>query len=1015
MIVQNLQFFDKFGENLNLEFDNELSAWVGTIYFEPISASVFENENIFILEKVGANYKFPTLSSGESFTFSWETAENSSQFFIYEVIQDLEVNENFINKVDTKTISHSDFNTGSNSPLDYKFPMQVNIAFNPDDEKRYERTLLIKHDSTLIARIGFYGEGEVEEDRFRIWLENFGIKFLREDANILKDYDIKEANPNLESLNQIRKELLVNREEIYPYVGTYKGLVNFVNILGYKDVLRVKEYWQNVNTNSSYFNKLNLVDITDYLDDGKIDTLDLVDAGKSLKSGRQFKKTEFLALVYEFIQETGEFDDDGVPLTQETTEFTVNEIFYKLDKLSRKLKNEFLPINVKIKDIIGEFLYFQKITINYWTDSTIIFDYQLNEAVKVLSYPDLKRSNLLVRDLSPLYRKRQESGIDFGVVRLNGSSQDPYENGQRWTKDQIPGIVDYIESFYDEIRDQRFPDLNARLSWEYGDDPQKPIGAPIVLSLDLAKLTVFDLKGVKLEDLDAIAPGLDPYWTFENIDYRNYYEINWKITKASPNPYNFEYRGRLVDINTLPHFLPSPGEYRMTAELYDFCGNISVFSKLITVTERLKPEIIGLTRLEDKFDYRIGNLANIQLQDFGANPLYFPRVNLLDFEGISTQVNIYKNLMEWAAFYKNRYGMGQNLYDVEIYDEDTDTYVPYSDPAQTHPRKRDWGLGEGDTPIKFKDLRDMQLKSLYWMRLSDLVYLDDFSAGFYVSKPAPGKIIRMSLFSDYVIPQYQNLTQLAQILNDSDHPGIRLFNYSVIGQAIHARAEYLSKEMYHILFSPGEGSPNLSPTPSPSPGLANAGLDEYTFFLPKKVHSKRAVDFLKSVSPVFDEETLFLLAKTSDLLNGSVQDPQFWVEEKYWKFENDKQRGHLPTAIDQNAFNFTSVKIFKDSFAIPENGIVFFVINNIDAKNDFIWTLRDEPNNETIITVRSVPFFVWKFKDIGTYTLSVDVIDSNKTIYQNSVKNLVRVLDKTDYVSHTETRLNQRKNKLMNN
>jgi hypothetical protein len=43
MIVQNLQFFDKFGENLNLEFDNELSAWVGTIYFEPISASVFEN------------------------------------------------------------------------------------------------------------------------------------------------------------------------------------------------------------------------------------------------------------------------------------------------------------------------------------------------------------------------------------------------------------------------------------------------------------------------------------------------------------------------------------------------------------------------------------------------------------------------------------------------------------------------------------------------------------------------------------------------------------------------------------------------------------------------------------------------------------------------------------------------------------------------------------------------------------------------------------------------------------
>lgn len=1010
MTVQNLQFFDKFGNNLNLEFDNELSAWVGTIYFNPISISVFENENLFILEKVGANYKFPTLGDDEYFKFSWEKNENNSQFFIYDVVQDLDLKENFITKVEEKTISHSDFNTGSTSPLDYKFPMQVNIAFNPDDEKRYERTLLIHYNTTLIAKIGFYGEGEDEEERFKVWLNNFGIKFLREDANILKDYNIKEAYPNLESLNQIRKELLVNRDEIYPYLGTYKGLINFVNILGYKDVLKVKEYWVNVNANSSYFNKLNLVDITDYLDDGKIDTLDLVDSNSSMRNSAQFKKTEFLALSYEFIKETGEFDDDGIPLTQETTDFTVNEIFYKLDRLSKKLKSEFLPINVKIKDVIGEFLYFQKVTINYWTDSTIIYDYSLNEALKVLSYPNEKNTSIIVRSLDPLFRKKEASGIDFGVVRLNESSQDPYENGQRWTKSQIPGIVEYIEKFYDEIKNQRFPDINSRLTWEYGDDPEKAIGAPVVVSVDIDKLTVMDLRGVKLEDLDEIAAGLDPYWTFENIDYRNFYEINWKFTKGAPNPYNFEYRGKVVDLNVLPHFLPAPGEYRVTAELYDFCGNVSVFSKLITVYDNITPEIIGFTRLEDKFNYNIGNLSNVTLQDFGSNPLYFPRVNVLDFEEISSKVNIYKNLLEWAAFYKNRYGMGQNLYDVEIYDEDTATYVPYTDPNQTSPRKRDWGLGEGDIPIKFKDVRDMQLKSLYWMRLSDLVYLDDFNAGFYISKPAPGKIIRMSKFSDYTIPNYSNLTELAQILNDSNHPGIRLFSYDVVKNTIHARADYLSKEMYHILFSPGSGSPALSP----SPGLVNAGVDEYTFFLPKKVHSKRAIDFLKSVSPVFDEETLFLLAKTSDLLNGNVQDPQFWVDEKYWRFENDLQTGHLPTVIDQNAFNLTSIKIFRDSFALPENGIAFFVINNLDGKTDFIWTLKDEPNDKVVVKVRSVPFFVWKFKDIGTYTLSVEVIDSNKTIYQKSVKNMIRVLDKEDYTSYTETRLNQRKHKLIN-
>ena len=277
MNVQNLQFFDKLGNNLNLEFDSDLSAWVGTIYFTQVSISVFDNQNLFLLEKVGNNYKFPTIAANSFFKFSWEEDINKTELFLYDVVEDITLNENFISTIQYKTISHSDFNTNSNLPLDYRFPMQVNVAFNPSNEQVYERTLLIHYNSTLIAKIGFYGEGEDEEERFNVWLQNFGIKFLREDANILKDYDIKEANPNLESLNQIRKELLVNREEIYPYIGTYKGLINFVNILGYKDVLKVKEYWQNVNTNSSYFNTLNLVDITDYLDDGKIDTLDLVD------------------------------------------------------------------------------------------------------------------------------------------------------------------------------------------------------------------------------------------------------------------------------------------------------------------------------------------------------------------------------------------------------------------------------------------------------------------------------------------------------------------------------------------------------------------------------------------------------------------------------------------------------------------------------------------------------------------------------------------------------------------
>lgn len=1021
MVIQNLNFFDKFGQNLNLQLNAVTNVWEGRLFFEQLSIYLYDNENLFILEKVGNAYKFPTLLPNQSLVFEWNQNKNANEFFIYDVEQDLELDERFIKRVESKTISYAELDTTNGSgPLDIKLPLQLNIAFTPSDEIAFERTLSVYlktgSTKTKIIELVLYGEGIEEDQRFYDWATNFGIKFLREDANILKDYDIKEAIPDYESLNQARKELLVSKEHIYPYIGTYKGLVNFINILGYKDILQVKEYWQNINQKSSYFNKLIMVDLSDYLDDGVIDTFDLVDRNRGIKEGRQFKKTEFLALVYQFTRATDNFDDDGIPLTEETTQFGVNEIFYKLNLLNDKLKNEFLPINVKIRDIIGEFIYFQKITLSYWRDDTQIFDYDLNDPVEINLYPG-EGVELTLRSLDPLYRKKYDTGLDLGVARINSSSKNPFEVGQKYsTRAENLAVIETITNFYNEIRDQRFPDLRKRLTWEFGDDPQKIIGTPVIFTANTGKFTVGDLKGVKIEDLDQLDPNLDPYWTLENIDFKNYYEINWKITKDAPNPYNFEHRGKIVDLYQIAHFLPYAGSYRVTIELIDFYGNTSVFSRFVEVQDDKKPEIIAFSRLEDKFDYRVGNLSNVQLQDFGASPLYYPKVNVLDNEEAAVKIDIYKNLIEWSSFFKNRYGMGQNLYDVELWDERTNKYLPYFDPLQAHPRKRDWGLGEDDVPIKIKDFRDLTIGSLYWMRLTDLVYLDDFNAGFYIRDPKPGDTISISLFSDYILPNFDSLEELISILNESDHPGIRLFNYEIIQgkksdfqYIIHAQAEYLSKEMYHILPNPGEFSPSFSP--SPSGGAAKS--DEYTFFLPKKVFSNDLIKYLQSISPVFDVETLFLLAKTSDVLSGSVQDPIFWKDSKYWKFINDDQIGYLPTTIDQNAFNINDIKLFEETFYVPENGIVFFVINNLDGKNDFIWKLTDARTGEEIVRAKSVPFFAWKFKDQGAYSLKAEVFDNRGTLYVQEIKNFIYVLDKKQYIKKIETRLNDRKRDLL--
>lgn len=1015
MVISNLFFFDKFGKNLNLDWDSDGSFWKGTIFFPEVSTYLFDNENIFILEKVSTDYKFPQLVSGDNITFEWELFKNEDEIFLFDVEKDIELDNLFINKKESSSVSYSDLYS-TTTKININLPLQVNIAFNPKEEVNYTRKLLVYtyNDSntsakTKIAELNIYGEGLDEDERFGVWARNFGIKFNKEDANILKDYDIKEAFPDWSKLNTARKELLVNKDQIFPYIGTYKGLSNFINLLGYKDVLQVKEYWKNINNKSPYFNKQTLVDITDYLDDGKIDNMNILDKNKNIKFGKQFRKTECLALVYQFTKESGTFDDDGIPVVEETTDFTVNEMFYKLNKLKDKLKDDIIPINVKIKDIIGEFVYFQKITIKFWSDRTPITDIRFNDSAEVEIYPTIN-TNIVLRSLEPLFRKDYSSGIDFGEFIINDGAKNPFENAQKYAPSDIDAIVSNIEEFYTEIKNQRYPNLGERLTWEQGDDPERIIGAPVVLDINTGRFTFENFKGVTFDDLQGNG-GLNPYFTLGNIDFKNFYEITWKISKASPNPYNFEYRGKIEDLHTLPHFLPYAGTYRVTAHLHDFGGNTSVFSKLIEVQDDLKPEIVAITRIEDKFDYKIDNLDNVQLIDFGPSYNYYPKVNVLDNEESVQRINVYKNLLEWVRVYKNAYGLGESILDAELYDTSTNSYIPFTDPSQNHPYKSYWGLGENQFPLTLSDFDNATLESGFFQRICNTVYTDDFLAGFYMWDPQAGDQINISSYSSYTIPSFATLQDLVDTLNASTHKGIKKYNYELLDTTIdilgtptaktviHAQAEYFAKDMYHVLDVTGGGTTQI---------------DQYTFFTPEDTYSQRVKDNLSSISTSFNEEMLFMFAKTSDMLNGNVDDPTFWETTKNMIISSDVQKGFIPTLYDQNSFNLNDIKIFDSSFTIPENCPVFFNINNLDGKSEYVWTLIDSNREEEIVRVTGVPFFVWKFKDLGNFKLKVQVTDNRGTVYENEIDRLINVVDKIDYIKYTETRLNRRKIEILN-
>lgn len=530
MNIDNLVFFDRNGESYN--FSQAASGnWEGADYFLPISLEIYDCSNLFILENTNGVYTFPKMESGSSFEVKWKTANNKTNLFLFNVLVEGTGTTayNYLDKQESLTINHSDF--GQAGTLNLTYPLQLNIAFTPSDEISYSRVLQIYYkttiDTTLVLELTVYGEGEGEDERLRIWLANFGIKFNRQDALLLKDYDLKEALVDYKELNAIRKLILVNREQVYPYIGTYKGLLNILSLMGYRDVLRVKEYWRDIDTNSPYYNKFAMVDITDLLNITEDTTLDLVDQNNQIKTGGKFEKTEFLALTYQFSKAGDTYDDDGLPNIITTTDFTVNEIFFKLYGIVVKLKDEIIPINVVIKDIIGEFIYFEKFNIRYWIDETTIESFSLSDeylinivepANYISSYnytldanntivdtiQNVNSNYLKIRDLKSLYRKADGISI-FPETSFNLGLIDPYDDSQYYSVYKKDTLIQAIADYYSTIKSFIFEYPNSVSPLDQGDDTSDKIGCPIVLEAYVPDLTLQQLDGIQFIDFVTVA------------------------------------------------------------------------------------------------------------------------------------------------------------------------------------------------------------------------------------------------------------------------------------------------------------------------------------------------------------------------------------------------------------------------------------------------------------------------------------------------------------------------------
>jgi len=199
----------------------------------------------------------------------------------------------------------------------------------------------IKVQPKPILRLNVLGETEVEDERFRMVLNNLGIQLDEDVEKIFIESDIDEDGVDYTLLNRKRKEMLLQYPEIYNYIGSYKSVINAINYFGWND-LQLFEYYKNVNPNSPLYQKLHKVLIQDIFDN-TVEGWTPTDYISGKYNTGLFKKTNLFNLTYRIT------DEDGNNILL----YSLDEIQIKLNKLKRWLKRNILPLSSNLIDITG--------------------------------------------------------------------------------------------------------------------------------------------------------------------------------------------------------------------------------------------------------------------------------------------------------------------------------------------------------------------------------------------------------------------------------------------------------------------------------------------------------------------------------------------------------------------------------------------------------------------------------------------------------------------------------------
>lgn len=268
----------------------------------------------------------------------------------------------------------------------------ANIGFSGENDGVYEHTLyicLVDESNTENSELGevypigevlMSGETEGEDERYRTFFENFGIPDPKYYNDIFLDSDISNDSPDYISINKNSKKMFLAYNDIFPYIGSYKGLLNAIKTLGYEDEIFFKEWYKEIGNSALDDSGYTTYEIS-FKDTSNRNVISNLDLSERI----HLRKMNWVSMIYKINEELDKPEDKwGFPSVITNYKNFNTDRLAKILSLKNWLEKYAIGVNCHITDVGGEGLVFERYNLQKYGTYQKVFEYDNEKAISAV-------------------------------------------------------------------------------------------------------------------------------------------------------------------------------------------------------------------------------------------------------------------------------------------------------------------------------------------------------------------------------------------------------------------------------------------------------------------------------------------------------------------------------------------------------------------------------------------------------------------------------------------------------